>query len=260
MIQCYRIAVRPKFSRRDLTIELYGCDLKCRYCCTAYGRVLPPRYEGLDVILEKALAIARRRAPKLIRLTGGEFALWGREAMDLYCRLASALEIPLVIETHLLRIGFFEEFAKVVQQSGVRPPIFIVSVKDERHVLAGAYRTADVIANVRRLYHLFPNSHIAHGLIGFNRPFREVLFQHFPELAEQEEWIHLEKEGRFTFEALPVTSGNRTLYYFEQKVKRYSAGPEAAGLMSIRNKGLPHTSFQRIQASSPSHRPPGAEV
>jgi hypothetical protein len=234
MIRCYRIVVRKKLSPRDLTIELYGCDLKCHYCCSAYGQALPPRYQGLDLIIEKALTTVRRQKPELVRFSGGEFSIWGREAMDLYCRLALALDVPSVIETHLSRIGFFEEFARAVRHSGVRSPMFIVSVKDERHLLEGTYRTGDVVGNVRRLYRLFPDSYIAHGFIGFNAPFRRVLFEYFPELAQHENRIHCEREGRFTFEALQITSSGRTLYYFEQKIKRYRTGTARGNLTLIR--------------------------
>jgi hypothetical protein len=220
-VKIYKIDVRKKHTERDLTVELYGCNLKCRHCCSGNGRKLPPKYIGVEPSFERILDLYYRHHPLMLRFTGGEFACSGREAIELYKRVAETLEIPIVIETNLTSIEFYREFERSVTLWQVRDLYFIVSIKASEHVLEGEYDTWRIVSNVRELYRLFPTTYIAHAFIGFKREFRAVLFEYFPELRELEGAIRTEKQGRFRFESLRLREESRDLYYFEQKVKKY---------------------------------------
>lgn len=225
MLQCYGLRMMRHFSDSDLTVEVYGCDLRCRACCSAFGRRRPPRYRGVEDVFERASAVARRAHPQLVRYTGGEFSLFGHESMQLYSRLDRALGVRQVIETHAKNARFYRGFSRLL--AGERrstPPAFIVSIKHSQHVLSGRYNTGEVVRNVREMHGLFPESHFAHGFIGFGGGFRAALFKYFPELEAHSPEIYLEQERRFRFEALSVADGERRLYYFDQKVKRYAVG------------------------------------
>lgn len=221
MIKSYSIDVRKKMSERDLTIELYGCNLECRFCCSALGKRLPPKYIGVEQILKRTRHLLHTKDPHMIRFTGGEFSIHGKEAIELYVALARLNPIKILIETNLTLPEFWIDFKNSLMNEKIRSPIFIISVKDYDHVISGHYDTAQIVNRIRQMFSLFPETHFAIGFIGFHQGFKDVLFRYFPELTEKEEHISLEKEGRFKFEALNLSLESPSVYYFEQKVKKY---------------------------------------
>jgi len=73
-------------------IRTTGCDLRCTYCDTAYSF-----YGGKDMSLDEILAEAKRLAPRLVLLTGGEPMLQ-REIVAL-CELLLSEGFQVMIET-----------------------------------------------------------------------------------------------------------------------------------------------------------------